>query len=79
MVNIRLRVMLIQEATAVLFGKDTSEAPRFIRQWLNILNIDKQNVAGLSRLNFERASQVMNPCEIYVANVVCRIVVLDLA
>ena len=40
--SIRLWIVFVQEATAILFCKDASETPWFIWQRLYVLNIDEK-------------------------------------
>lgn len=67
---IRRRINLIQEATAVLLGKDTSEAPRLVLEGLNIHDLYKQDIAWLRALDLEGAGEVVDLCEVDVLDVV---------
>jgi hypothetical protein len=49
----RLRIDLIEEATSVVFGEDTGEAPRLVLQWLNVLDLYEENVARFSTFDLE--------------------------
>lgn len=57
----------------------TSEPPRVILQRLHVLNINNEHVARLGSLNLKRPSEIVDLGQVDVANIVCRIVVLDLA
>ena len=48
-------------------------------QGLHILNIDEQNISWLSSFDLEGTTEVVNTGEVYISNVICGVVVLDLA
>jgi len=50
-----------------------------VLQRLHILNINNEHIARLGSLNLEGPGEVVDLGQIDVANVVCRIIVLDLA
>ena len=50
-----------------------------VLQRLHILNINNEHVARLGSFNLEWPGEVVDLGQIDVANIVCRIVVLDLA
>lgn len=79
MENSRLRIYLIKESTTVIFGEDSSKAPRLLVQRLNILNLQHQNIAWLRSLNIERARQVVDFGEVDIAHVVGAIIVSNLS
>lgn len=57
----------------------TSETPRLVLERLHILNVYDQHIARLRSLDLEWTAQVVHFREINIPNVVCRVVVLDLA
>jgi hypothetical protein len=57
----------------------TSETPRVVLQRLHILNINNEHVARLGSFDLEGSGEVVDFGQIDVANIVCRIIVLDLA
>lgn len=50
-----------------------------VLQRLHILNINNKHVARLGGLNLEGPGKIVNLGQVDIANVVCRIIVLDLA
>jgi hypothetical protein len=75
----RFRIDLIEETSAVVLGKDTSEAPWLMLEWLDILNLDQEHITGLSTFNLERSGEVMDSCEINILHIICRVIVANLA
>jgi hypothetical protein len=57
----------------------TSESPRRVLKRLHVLNFDNKHITRLGSLDLERSSEVVDLSQVYVADVVCRIIVLDLA
>lgn len=51
--NLRFWIKLIQETSSILLVKNTRESPGLLFEWLNVLNLNEQNVAGLGSLNIE--------------------------
>jgi hypothetical protein len=40
--------------------ENTSESPRLLLEWLNILYLDDQDIAGLCSLNVEWTGEIMD-------------------
>lgn len=57
----------------------TGEAPRRVLERLHILDIDNEHITRLSRLDLEGTTQVVHFRQINITDIVCRVVVLDLA
>jgi hypothetical protein len=57
----------------------TSETPRRILKRLHVLNFNDKHITRLGSLNLKGSSEVVDLGQVYVADVVCRIIVLDLA
>jgi hypothetical protein len=64
--------------TSILLREDTSEAPGRVLERLHILNVYDQDITGLGSLDLEWSGQVMDLGQVDVADVVGRVVVLDL-
>lgn len=77
--NQRFGIKLIQEASSILFGEYSGKSPRLVLERLNILNLDKQNVSRLGRVDIERSGQVVNFGQINRSNILGRVVILDLS
>ena len=75
----RLRVELVEEAAAVGGSEDAGEAPRLVLQWLHVLDLDEEDVAGLGGLDLKGPGQVVDAGEVDVFDVVGAVVVADLA
>jgi hypothetical protein len=48
-------------------------------EWLDVLNLDEQNIASFGTFNFERFCKVVDSCEINVLHVISTIIVFNLA
>lgn len=73
------RIVLIQKAAAVFFGEDAGESPRRVFEGLHVCNVDNEHVAGFCTLDLKRASQIMDLGEVDVMDVVCAIIIANLA
>lgn len=76
---LRLRIQIIKEPSSVLLGKHPREPPWLVLERLHVLNLHDQDIAGLSGLDVERARQIVDFGQVDVSDVVCRVVVADLA
>ena len=76
---LRFRIDLIQKSSAVVLGKDTSEAPWLMLEWLDILDLDQEHITGLSAFNLERSGKVVDSCEVNILHIICRVIVANLA
>jgi hypothetical protein len=77
--DLRLRIMLIQEPTTIPPIKDSRESPRAMVKWLDILNLDNENIAGLGAFNLKWTGQIMDLRQIDILDVFGAVIVLDLA
>jgi hypothetical protein len=59
-INIRLGIQLIQETSSILFVEDSAESPWLLFEWLDVLNLDEQDIARLSGFDVEWTRQIMN-------------------
>jgi hypothetical protein len=75
----RRRVNLIEETAAIAPVEDASEAPRVVLERLDVHDLDEQDVARHRGLDLEWAAQVVDLGEVDIADVIGRVVVLDLA
>lgn len=73
-----LGVDLIEEAASVLLGKDSCEAPGLILQGLHILDVDEKDIASICSFDLEWSGKIVDSGEIYITDVVCTVIVLDL-
>lgn len=78
-VDLRVRVNLVEETTAVLPVKDTSETPWLVLQWLNVLNLNEKNVTRLGGLDLEWTSEVVDLGQVDVFHVVGTVIVANLS
>jgi hypothetical protein len=76
---VRLGEELVEETAAVLFCEDACETPRLFLKWLDVLDLYHKHIARLGCLDVERTCEIVYPGEIYVSDIVCGIIVLDLA
>jgi hypothetical protein len=76
---VRFRVQLVQETAAVLLRKDAGEAPWLVLQRLHVLDLNDKNVAGLCALNLEGPGEVVDLGQIHIADIVCGVIVSNLA
>lgn len=74
----RFRIDLVQKSSAVVLGKDPSEAPWLMLEWLDILDFDQEHITGLSAFNLERSGEVVDSCEVNIPHIICRVIVADL-
>ena len=77
--NERFRINLIQETSAVVLVKYSSESPRLILEWLYFLDLYNQNITRLGAFNLERSSEVMDLREVDVLHIIGAIIVADLS
>ena len=77
--GIRLRIDLIQKSTTILLREHPREAPGLLWQWLDILNVNHQQITGLSTFDLEGAGQVVDLRQVHVSHVVRIVSVLDLS
>lgn len=56
----------------------TGKAPGGVLQRLYVLNVNDQHITRLCSLDLERSGEVVDLGQIDVADIVCRIIVLDL-
>lgn len=59
--------------------EDTCETPRLVLEGLGILDLNEKDVTGLRSLNLEWAGEVVDTGEVDVLDVVCGVIVADLA
>lgn len=76
---LRRRIDLIQEASSIALIEDTREAPRLVLEWLNVHDFNKQDVTRFCPFNFKRATEIMDLGQVYVLDIVGRVVVPNLA
>ena len=74
---LRQREVVGEKAAAILFGKESVEAPRALRENADVENIDDQKVARLGAMHTDRSGEKVNDAEIDIADIVGGIVVLD--
>ena len=77
--NVRFGVDFVEEASAVFFGKYASKAPGLLLEGLDVLDVDDQYVARFSGFDLEGSGEVVNACQVNVSDIVCGIVVANLA
>lgn len=77
--GVRRWVKLIQKPTTVLFGENTREPPRLVLERLDVHDLDQQDVARLGAFDLKGPTEVVHLGEVYILDVVGRVVVLDLA
>lgn len=63
----------------ILFGEDSSEAPRLLLQWLHILDVDQQDITWLGIFDLKGSRQVVNPGEIHITHVIGGVIVSNLS
>jgi hypothetical protein len=68
---------VIGQAAAILFGKETVEAPRALREDADVENVDDQEIAGLGAMDADRPGQKVHDGKIDVADIVGGFIVLD--
>jgi hypothetical protein len=76
--HVRFGVQLVQEPTAIIFVEYTTESPGLFLKWLDVLNFDQQDIAGLGGLNVKWTGEVMDLSEIYIFDIVGRVIISDL-
>lgn len=52
---IRVRIDFVQEATPVLFVKNSGETPELLLEGLDVLNLDDEDISWLSAFDLEWA------------------------
>lgn len=77
--DIRFGVDPIQESTPILLREYPRKPPRLLLQWLNILYLNDEDVPRFRGLDVKGPGEVVDACEVDVADVVCGVVVADLA
>lgn len=77
--NIRLGINLIQETTTIRLRENARKPPRRILKRLHILDIHHEHIAGLRGLDVEGSAEIVDAGEVYVADIVGRVVVFDLS
>lgn len=75
----RFRVMVIQESASIMPMEDTAKTPWLVLERLHVLDLDDQDIARFSGVDVKRTGQVVDLREVYVFDVVRRVVVLDLS
>ena len=78
MADLRGRVDLIQEATAIGLIKDACKPPWLVLKWLYIHDFNKQKIARLGAFDLERATEVMDFGQVHVFDIISRVVVPNL-
>lgn len=76
--NLRFRINLIQKPTPILLRKNPRKPPRSLFQRLHVLDVHHQHVSGLRGFDVKGAAEVVDAGEVYIADIVCRVVVFDL-
>jgi hypothetical protein len=74
-----LWIKIVQEATSIPFIKYTRKSPWPLLKWLYIQNLHNQQITWLRALDIKGTSQVMDFGQVNIDNVVCAIIVADLA
>lgn len=77
--SLRRGVVFVEEASAVAALEDAREAPWLVLEGLDVHDLDEQDVAGLGALDLEGTAEVVDLGQVDVEDVVCRVIVADLA
>ena len=77
--SVRFGISHIQETTAILLRENTCEPPWLVLHRLHILYVYKQYISRFSSLDLKWAGQVVNSSKVYIPNIICRVIVFDLA
>lgn len=64
--------------TSILLRKDTSETPGRVLKRLHVLDVHNKDIARLGGLDLKGSGQVVDLGQVDIADVVCRVVVLNL-
>jgi len=64
--------------TSILLREDTCETPGRVLKRLHVLDVHDQNITRLRGLYLKGSGQIMDFCKVNIADVVGRVVVLDL-
>jgi len=70
----RLRIVVDEKSAAVLLGKDAGEPPGRIREITDVEKVDDHQVTGFGSVDPERSAQIMDFCQVDVADVVSAVV-----
>lgn len=74
-----LGVGVVKKSTAVVFVKDSGESPGAVVEGLDVLDFDKEDVAGFGAFDIEGSGEVVHAREVDVFDIVGGVVVLDLS
>lgn len=66
----RRGIYLIQETTAILFRKNTCEAPWLVLEGLDIHDLNQQDIAGLCAFYLKGTTEVVNLGEVDILHIV---------
>src|SRR5579862_753474 len=53
-------IMLIQESAAVFLVENSGKPPWLLWEWLDVKNLDDENIAGMCALDFDWAREIMD-------------------
>lgn len=77
--EVRFWIELVKEATSIVFVKDAGKAPWVVLERLDVLNLNKKDVAWLGRLDLKWSRQVVDLSQINILDIVGTVVVPNLA
>jgi hypothetical protein len=77
--TVRFRVQFVQETTTVFLRKYTRETPGLVLHWLHVLDLHEKDITRLCTLDLKRTGEVVDLGQVYITDVVCGVVVPDLA
>lgn len=73
------RVVLLEKTAAVVAVKDSGETPGGVIEWLDVGDVDDEEVARLGALDLKRAGEIVDLVQVHVPHILGAIVVSDLA
>lgn len=76
---LRFGVDLVKEASAVVLVEDAGEAPWLMLEWLNILNLDKQDITRLRTFDLEWSREIVDSREVDILHIIGRVIVANLS
>lgn len=59
--------------------EDPSETPWVLLEWLDVLDLNEENITWLGRLDLKWAGQIMDPGQVDILHIIGAIIILDLA
>jgi hypothetical protein len=76
---LRFGVYVIKETPSIVLVEDPRETPWMLLEWLDVLDLNEENIARLGRLDLEWAGQIVDLGQVDILHIVGAIIVLDLA